>query len=318
MKTVIVVAASIVAFFLLVSLAGGYYMFRFAVVRRRGEHGYWDCEIPKKRHIPDELYEQMKLGKKFIKAKNPEKVTIKSPDGLKLTARIAENPAGRGMFIMIHGYRSCGLYDFSFVLKQVYDKGFSLMIIDQRAHGDSEGKYIGFGVLERYDVVRWCEYVKERYPTLPVVLDGVSMGASTVMMGCGVGYPDNVRALICDCGYTTPGAVCRRTLKRWFKLPPFPIYYVAKMFVRIFAGYSLDSVNSAKELLCDKLPVLMAHGKKDTFVPYSMGIENFSSLAGRDDCEFFISEEAEHGMSYVMDTDGYMEAMERLSEKAGI
>ena len=55
--------------------------------------------------------------------------------------------------------------------------------IDQRAAGESEGKYIGFGVLESRDCCLWAQYIAKRFgPDQKIILAGLSMGASTVLM----------------------------------------------------------------------------------------------------------------------------------------
>lgn len=306
----------------LAAVGAGYYMFRFAILRKPDDTDYWDPAvplpgIPKMDKLHPEISELMNRGANEIKALPYEIVYTRSHDGLKLGARLfePEKPC-RGQYILVHGYRAQSIHDFSCVVKLLLDEGFSCLLIDHRAMGLSEGKYIGFGVLERHDLVRWCEYVKERFPERPVILDGISMGGSTVMMGCGIGYPDNVRALICDCGYTTPAAICKRTLKRWFHLPPFPVYHIANLFVRLFAGYSLSEVSATDCLKKNRLPILIAHGRKDGFVPYEMSEENFRSCG--DGAVFFTSDEADHGLSFLLDYDGYMNEIRALWERAGI
>lgn len=320
MTKVLWIAAGIFAVLLLLSLAAGYYMFRFAVLRRSPKHDYWDKSTPLHRSaaISDADYALMSRGADYIKSYPYETVYIRSHDGLKLGGRIFETSREvcRGMFVLVHGYRSHAIYDFSCVVKVLLDEGFSCLLIDHRTEGLSEGKYIGFGVLERYDLVKWCEFLKERYPERGVILDGVSMGSSTVMMGCALGYPDNVRALICDCGYTTAAAICKRTLKRWFHLPAFPVYYTAALFVRMFAGYWLGGASAADGLRRNRLPTIIAHGKKDGFVPYEMSVENVA--AGGENVVFFTSEEADHGMAFLCDRDAYMEEIRKLWLRAGV
>ncbi len=320
-KILITTFLIIIAVFLLAAVFGGYYMYRFAIVRKRNNHDYWkkDTPLPRASRLSDEDYAEMSAGAEYIKSQDYELVSIQSHDGLTLYGRIIDAPAARcrGMFIMVHGYRSSSIYDFSCAVRPVLESGFSCLLIDHRACGRSEGKYIGFGVLERYDLVRWCEYVRDRYPDLPVILDGISMGSSTVMMGCELGYPDNVRAMICDCGYITAGAICRLTLKRWFHLPPFPIYYTASAFVRLFAGYSLDELSSADCLRENKIPILMAHGRKDGFVPYYMSEENIKACTN---CYavLFTSDTADHGLAFLRDRDKYLDELTSLLNHAGI
>ncbi len=320
MTKAITILTVIFAALLLAAVGAGYYMFRFAVARRPQGKDYWDKAVPltKSENISEEDYALMNRGADYIKSYPYETVYIRSHDGLKLGGRIFETSREvcRGMYILVHGYRSHAIHDFSCVVKILLDEGFSCLLIDHRAHGLSEGKYIGFGVLERRDLVKWCEYVQERYPERGVILDGVSMGSSTIMMGCEIGYPGNVRGLICDCGYTTAAAICKRTLKRWFHLPAFPVYHMAALFVRIFAKYRLGGVSAADGLRKNRLPVLIAHGKKDGFVPYEMSVENRAACG--DNAVLFTSEEADHGFAFMRDHAAYMEEIRKLWQRAGV
>lgn len=332
MKTVLIILAVIVGILALLWFVGGFVMFCFAVVRQR--HGsrqidYWQPGTENSGEYLPVMKEEFKTivieGMTALREKAAEKVYIDSRDGLKLCAHVMENPDSVGVAIMFHGYRSSGAFDFAPSAMTVAGKGFTLLIPDLRGHGESEGNYIGFGVLDRYDAADWAEYAVKRWGK-PVILFGVSMGSATVMMGAGVGYPAEVRAMIADCGFTTAGEIGRKCLKQWFRLPPFPLYYGAKMWTRLIAKYDLDSVSSRKSL--EKLrgtgiKVLMVHGRKDDFVPYEMSVENYKAFdympagARAEATELFTVDEALHATSYLVDREGYLAALDRLLKKAG-
>mgnify|MGYP000532667008 FL=1 len=84
---------------------------------------------------------------------------------------------------MFHGYRTHPEVDFSASSHVYYECGNRIVHIDQRAAGESEGKYIGFGVLESRDCCLWAQYIAKRFgPDQKIILAGLSMGASTVLM----------------------------------------------------------------------------------------------------------------------------------------
>jgi uncharacterized protein len=321
----------IIAAAAVLSLAAGAFMYFFAVVRDHSgkrQKNLWEGEFTP---YPgnDEYQRKTTEGANYIKTHITEVVRIKSHDGLTLTAHVIEpspdfNP--RGVFLMAHGYRSSGVHDFSCAAKTINDMGFSCLIIDQRAHGYSEGEKIGFGALEKYDISRWAAFAEEHFG-LPIILDGVSMGSATVMMGAEAGYPSSVKAVIADCGYSNAGAVCRRTMKRWFHLPPFPVYYIAKLFTRVFAGYDLDKTDVTAgllELRRRRIPILFAHGDRDDFVPYGDSVKNLAVFDGETVdgepsglplAELFTGVGADHATSFIKDCEGYMKAIYRLLEK---
>lgn len=322
MQLFLTIFFAVLALLILLTAAAGWYMYRFAIVRNpKMQRDAWVDEPKTFADLTEEDFAKIVRDVHYLRDFPRERITIESHDGLKLAGHLfaAENP--RGIVIMAHGYRSSAPFDFSGAVQDFNAIGFSCLLIDQRAHGYSEGRHIGFGAAERFDIVQWAQYCKNRWNDLPVVMDGVSMGAATVLMGCSVGYPDNVRAIIADCGYTTPGAICRRTLKRWFKLPPFPVYYAAKVFVKLFAGYDLDGVSTmesiAKMRRENPIPILFAHGRKDDFVPASMSEENYA-LINDGSAEIFLVDEADHGLAYLRDKAGYMAALVRLFDRAGI
>ena len=122
----------------------------------------------------------------WYQEQKPEPMDLLSFDGLRLHARYlpAEGPS-KGRVLLFHGYRSLVLEDLAGLIPFYHSLGYDLLIPDQRAHGDSEGQFIGFGVLERKDCISWLRYLDSRFGPAPTFLAGVSMGATTVLMAAG-------------------------------------------------------------------------------------------------------------------------------------
>ncbi len=300
-------------------VAGSVALFKIAVVKRRNYENVWMSETKPQPYekLHDSDRENVIRGIDFILDHHPKTVYITAKDGLKLCGHLIEQQNANGMFIMFHGYRSDPFTDFAAAVRPIYDMGFSILMVDQRAHGNSNGNHICFGAKERYDVVSWCEYVEKCCPGIPVVLDGVSMGAATVMMAAGLVLPDNVKALICDCGYTSPADICRICMRKWYKLPSFPLLYTSDLLTRAIAHFSFCESDAREALSRNTRPILLVHGTGDDFVPYKMSEQNFAACT-MCDAELFLVKGAEHGMSFLVDQAGYMEKMKALLTKAGI
>jgi len=314
-----------------VSLGAGLYMARFASRRNPKIPDYWthpEALPPFSPHIAPKDLPTMEQGQAFLLENAGAPHTITSRDGLRLQGHyIKAHPdrKSQAIVLQVHGYRSHPLNDFAGSALAFCEKGFDLFLIDQRALGGSEGKYITFGILERYDVADWCRYLEQTFPGIPVILDGVSMGATTVLLAAGEPLPKNVRAVIADCGYASPAAICKKVLKQWFHLPPFPIYYAAVLWLRLLTGvwfgkFPADGYatgDCATALEKTKLPILFAHGTGDTFVPYTMSCAAYGHC-DRDRCELVTVEGAEHGLSWFEGREAYDAALARLLERAGI
>ena len=78
-----------------------------------------------------------------------EDVYRRSEDGLRLHATWF--PAGdqKKTVICFHGYTSQGMSDYIGLSAYYMKRGYSMLLVDERSHGDSEGEYIGFGCLDR-------------------------------------------------------------------------------------------------------------------------------------------------------------------------
>ena len=111
-----------------------------------------------------------------------EFVTIKSHDGLTLSGRHYHQKDGAPLAIGFHGYKSCWLTDFCGGADIAFQMGQNVLLIDERAHGNSQGRTISFGIKERQDVLCWVQYAISRFgPDIKILLYGVSMGAATAI-----------------------------------------------------------------------------------------------------------------------------------------
>ena len=249
----------------------------------------------------------------YLKAHNAHEVSITSFDGLKLAGTWLETENAKGTIILAHGYRSCKLVEFSMVLDFYQGYGLNILLPDQRAHGKSEGRVITFGVKECRDVEKWIDWVNENENYKPVMLSGLSMGASTVLFLADEELPKNVKGIIADCGFTSPWEIISRVFRNVTHLPAAASLWVAEVFARVFGGFSLRQKNTKEVLKNSKLPILMVHGKADGFVPCEMTQQGYDACTGEK--EIFLVEGADHGLSFLKDTERYKEKVRAFLDR---
>lgn len=288
--------------------------------------------IPRQRELKVDISEMADAEKweEYIKIIHREKdkliprpsehVTITSRDGLTLHGDLfLAQPAAARTAILFHGYTSCGMNDCSAMAEYFMEKGFNTMIVDQRSHGQSDGEYIGFGILDRYDCIEWIRYVTGRLgEEHEVVLYGVSMGASTVLMASGTeGFPENVKAIVADCAFTSPYEIFKHILKRDYHLPPHPIMDINDRICRKKAGYGFRDFSTIDAVKKGACPILFIHGKEDMFVPARMSVENYAHCHGAK--KLLMVENAGHAASLYEDEELYKKTVgEFLGEHLGI
>lgn len=257
---------------------------------------------------------QIDAGIDWIRAGNCEKIELISFDGLRLAARLLPAENARGTIILMHGYKA-GMYrDFSCAYEFYHGLGFNLLIPSQRAHGESEGKYICFGVKERFDCKQWVYYACERYgDKSDIFLSGLSMGCSTVLMASNLDLPKNVRGIVADCGFTSAWDELAYLLKKIVHLPPHPFLDGLSLMTTLIAGFGLKDCSAADCAAETDIPVLFIHGRRDTFVPYELGLKNFEACASEK--KLITVDEAGHGVSYLVEPDRCREELTQFIER---
>ena len=246
--------------------------------------------------------------KEYMLAQHQEDVWIKSDDGLKLHATWFPQDEQKKVVLCFHGYTSKGMSDYIGLSGYYMKRGYSMLLVDERAHGESEGKYIGFGCLDRRDALKWIDWVIQNCgEDVQILLHGTSMGGATVLMTSGLELPEQVKGIISDCAFTSPKEVFTHVLHSMMHMPAFPMIQIADWMNRKNAGYGLDECNAAREVQKAKVPILFIHGSGDTFVPCSMCETIYENCAAPK--RKLIIEGAAHAESYYKDTEAYENAL---------
>ncbi|MCM1040046.1 MAG: alpha/beta hydrolase [Roseburia sp.] len=252
--------------------------------------------------------------KEYLLAQPHEDVYCQSWDGLKLHATYFPGKRSGKLAICFHGYTSEGMKDYLALSGYYLKHGYAMLLPDARAHGASEGRYIGFGALDREDALKWITWaIEECGEDVQILLHGTSMGGATVLMASGLKLPEQVRGIISDCGFTSPKYVFTHVLHSMYHLPAFPVIQIADYVNRKKAGYGMDECNAAREVRKATVPILLIHGDADTFVPCSMCDEIYENCASPK--KKLIVKGAAHAESYYMDTEAYEKAMDEFIEE---
>lgn len=270
-------------------------MFAYAVVRGEklvGTDGFQD-------QLAD-LKEIWAAGKAVYDAAPKEDLWMESFDGLRLHGQLLRNGDCKKLIIQVHGFRSTPVHDFCAVLPYFREKGFSVLLIDQRSHAQSEGTYITYGVHERCDLRDWIYLAMEKLgEDVEIVLHGISMGASTVLMTSALDIPENVKGIIADSGFTSPYDIFVEVLDHSFHAKPFPILPICSFMAEQKASFDFKAASTIDAMAENTVPVLFVHGEDDDFVPIEMSEANFEACKAEK--TFLRIPGAKHACGYVTD-----------------
>ena len=242
-----------------------------------------------------------------LEEKVTERVEIISSDGIRLVGHWYPCANSKRVIIAMHGWRSRWSRDFGTIADFWHDNGCSILFAEQRGQNDSEGDYMGFGLLERHDCRDWAHWVNQHCGhETPVYLGGISMGATTVLMASGLTMPENVRGIIADCGFTSPHAIWKHVVENNFHVPYGLYARAANDLCKKKINTGSRDYSTTDALSKTHIPVLFIHGTDDSFVPVEMTYENYKSCASPK--RLLVVPGANHGMSYHLSRPEYEKA----------
>lgn len=258
--------------------------------------------------IPEMLYsEEFKKAAEKFKNSDLSQVKIKASDGEILVGHLKETENPKRIIIAMHGWRSSWYKDFCKISDFWEKTDCTVLYAEQRGQSKSGGKYMGFGMIERFDCLSWINWInKITKGEIPIYLAGVSMGASTVLMASGLKLPENVSGIMADSGFTSPHEIWMHVAKNNLKLSYAVMTRVANDMCKRKINMSAKDYSTVDALKITKIPVLFIHGTDDKFVPIEMTYENYKVCASPK--RLLVVPGAGHVMSYIKEPLKYQKA----------
>lgn len=281
----------------------------FYSVRRKSieEYPMPDGDI----YVP--FYESMREWQKRVDELPHRDVEIVSHDGLTLRGKYYEYSKDAPIELMFHGYRGSSRSDLCGGVLRCFRIGRSVLTVDHRASGLSDGRVITFGINESLDCKRWVDFiVSDINKDAKILMTGISMGAATVMTASSFDLPENVIGVIADCGYTSAEAVIKKVC-RDMKLPPSLIYPFIRLGAILFGHFDPNKRSPIESVKNAKVPIVFIHGDTDDFVPYEMSVENYNACTSRK--KLITVKNAGHGLAYAVDPELYLDGITNFFEE---
>ncbi len=223
-------------------------------------------------------------------------VDLTSSDGIRLVGHcLAANPDSNNWLVMAHGlgggWKSC-----LGIARHFAERGFNLLLVEMRAQGESGGKVMGAGHLERRDLIDWIQWLiaqktpaaegaAEKAPQLSIVLMGQSLGAAAAIEACGEkDLPAQVKCVISDSAFAdfwNEAIFVMGSMGLNGKaVAPHPILDLVRvMFRSRKGGYDFADASAVKAIAHAQAPVLLLHGEDDQLVP-PFNVERLDEAAG--------------------------------------
>lgn len=126
-------------------------------------------------------------------------------------------------------------------------------------------------------------------------------------------FPANLIGIIADCPYSSPEAIIRKVCREDMHLPPALVMPFIRLGARLFGHFDLKESSAVQAVANTNIPIMLLHGEDDRFVPCDMSRDIFDACTGDKTRITFPS--AGHGLSYIVDTERYSEAVSRFVDQ---
>lgn len=291
--------------------AVGEALFSFALRRREKPIAGPDAFVMKFIPLSIDAFKNPCFDEDWWKKHKARPLSVIARDGVRLSGtwfHQQENPSKKAA-LLLHGYGCRG--EHTNHLAQIYwERGYDLFVPDARAHGKSEGPFIGMGWMDRLDELVWLHEIIGRLGEgAQIVLHGVSMGGATVCMACGEKLPAQVKCAVSDCAYTSVADEFAYLLDFMFHLPREPFLSAVRLIARLHGYYDLKDASAVRQVAKSETPILFVHGEEDTFVPFFMLRQLYDAApAGLREQHTFPG--AVHGQSLTHSPEEYIEVLD--------
>ncbi len=190
-----------------------------------------------------------------------KELTVTSEDGLKLVGQYFDFGFDRCAMIF-PGRAEAVKYCYFFA--PPYEKaGYNIFVADTRAHGLSEGKYVGFAVLESRDILCWARLINERFGIENIVIHGVCVGgAASVLALSAPDCPPYIKKLVTEGLYTDFYDVLKQRTRLEGK-PTFPVVAELALLAKRNAGVDVFRDKPINRIPFVKAPMLFLQGRQD-------------------------------------------------------
>ncbi|MGE0132798.1 MAG: alpha/beta hydrolase [Blastocatellales bacterium] len=218
-------------------------------------------------------------------------VEFVSLSGSKLRGWLIPGREGEGAVVLMHGYRSDRrqmLARASFLNRA----GYTVLLFDFQAHGESPGKRITMGRLESLDAQAAVEFLKKNRPGERLGVIGLSMGGAAAVLASSTSQGLEVDAMTLEMVYPDINRATANRLER--RLGGWARGLAPLLTKQLPLRWGIDET-MLRPIDCVgavKVPKLFIAGAKDRHTKLAESHELFA--AASEPKELWVVEEAEH------------------------
>ncbi len=181
--------------------------------------------------------------------------------------------------IMLPGISSCKEF-FLPAAQQFSREGYYVLLLDQRAHGQSGGDYCTFGFQEKHDVSCVVDTLLARHPNMRIGIYGNSLGGAVALQV--LAEDKRLQFGIIESTFNTMENVVAQYGENYFGIRSEWLTRHTLDKAAAIAHFDPYAVKPCQSACSITQPIFMAHGDADERIPFAFGRDNFEHLASQD------------------------------------
>lgn len=201
---------------------------------------------------------------------------------------LIEGRPGHGAVLLVHSMRSNRLEMLgraSFLGNQ----GYSVLMIDLQAHGETPGDRITFGARESNDVAAAIAYLREQFPRERIGAIGATLGAAAILLA---DPPLRLDAVILESVHPTFAQAVENRLRLHLGETGVYLKFLLLPYFAFLLDLPVNELNPIDRIGSLHAPILLIAGTQDQHTTQSEAAHLF--VAASPPKEFWVIEGAEH------------------------
>lgn len=190
-----------------------------------------------------------------------EAVRFPSESGAMVSGTLIQGRSGAGVVMLLHGIRS-NRAEMHGRARFLVAAGYSVLLFDFQAHGETPGRYATAGYRESDDVRAARAFLLSRWPDARVGAIASSMGGAAVLLAT---PPVPLNALVLEEVYPSIEAAVRNRLRAY--LGPFGDLVLLPLMLQLHwrLGVEMPAVRPEDRIALVGAPVLVIGGAEDRY-----------------------------------------------------
>lgn len=231
-----------------------------------------------------------------------ETVRFLRTDGEPIVGWLARGAPGQGAVLLLHGVRA----NRSFMVTRarvLRRAGYTVLLVDLPAHGESAGDRITFGARESEGARAALAYLHREVPGERVGAIGASLGGASLLLGQGEPAANSAVAVVLEAVYPTVEEAVADRMRIWLGPGGPPLSPLLTWQLRPQIGVTAEKLRPIDRVRELRVPLLLVAGEADRHTTLAESRRLFA--AAPEPKTLWVVPRAPHGDLYASDSAAY-------------